>query len=312
VSLAFVPLIWWMLPNSPTTARFLRNGNDRLLAIERLRENNTGTKASTWKWDQFWETMRDIKTWMWATMMFCIAVPQGGVGTFAGLITKGFGFDSFTSILMQIPTGVIGMIVQIAGVFIINRLKIRFVVICAILLPAIGGAVGLIYVPRTNTRGLMGCFYTMYFYGGLQQLTYSWANINAAGTTKRVVTTATLFIGLCTGNIVGPQVFLARQAPYYHTGLYCALGCWSTLFVLVATMAMYLKYLNRKQGRRRVALGLPEHIEDMSIMSIEDAAVYRASLTQALNAQGIDERLLYESAFDDMTDFENPTFIYVI
>jgi MFS family permease len=49
VSLAFAPLIWWMLPNSPTTAKFLRNGNDRLIALERIRENNTGTKVG-WVW----------------------------------------------------------------------------------------------------------------------------------------------------------------------------------------------------------------------------------------------------------------------
>ena len=69
LSLAFVPLIAYMLPNSPATARFLRHGNDRVIALERLRENNTGTKTSKWKWPQFWETMRDPKTWMWTVMM---------------------------------------------------------------------------------------------------------------------------------------------------------------------------------------------------------------------------------------------------
>ena len=69
LSLAFVPLIWWMLPNSPTTAKCLRHGDDRLIALERLRENNTGTKASKWKWPQFWEAMRDPKTWMWTVML---------------------------------------------------------------------------------------------------------------------------------------------------------------------------------------------------------------------------------------------------
>ena len=53
------------LPNSPTTAKFLRNGNDRLIAVDRLRENNTGTKASKFKWDQFKETYRDPKTYMY-------------------------------------------------------------------------------------------------------------------------------------------------------------------------------------------------------------------------------------------------------
>lgn len=67
-SLASTPLVWYLLPNSPTTAKFLRNGDDRLIALERLRENNTGTKSSTWKWEQVWETWRDPKTYMWAAM----------------------------------------------------------------------------------------------------------------------------------------------------------------------------------------------------------------------------------------------------
>lgn len=45
VSLGFAPLVFYLLPNSPTTARFLRHGDDRLIAIERMRENNTGTKV---------------------------------------------------------------------------------------------------------------------------------------------------------------------------------------------------------------------------------------------------------------------------
>ena len=96
---------------------------------------------------------------------------------------------------MQIPTGVIGILSMLVGVFVINRIRIRWIVVCAVILPAVGGAIGLIYVPRSSPGGLMGCFYPMYIYGGLQPLVYAWANINAAGTTKRVVTTATLFVG---------------------------------------------------------------------------------------------------------------------
>lgn len=46
LSLAASPLVWYLLPNSPTTAKFLRHGDDRLMALERLKENNTGTKVS--------------------------------------------------------------------------------------------------------------------------------------------------------------------------------------------------------------------------------------------------------------------------
>jgi MFS family permease len=67
-SLIWTPLVWYLLPNSPTTAKFLRKGDDRLIALVRLRENNTGTKSSEWKWKQVKETYRDPKTYMWAGM----------------------------------------------------------------------------------------------------------------------------------------------------------------------------------------------------------------------------------------------------
>lgn len=84
ISLGFVPLVWWMLPNSPTTARCLRNGNDRLIAIDRIKENNTGTKSSTFKWGQVREAFLDIKTYMWAGMWLCGAIPSGGFFAFGG------------------------------------------------------------------------------------------------------------------------------------------------------------------------------------------------------------------------------------
>ena len=62
------------------------------------------------------------------------------------------------------------IIVMITGIFIINRIKMRFIVVSAICLPAIGGAIGLLYVPRTNRAGLMASYYTMACYGGLREL----------------------------------------------------------------------------------------------------------------------------------------------
>jgi hypothetical protein len=104
--------------------------------------------------------------------------------------------------------------------------------------------------------------------------------------------------------IVGPQLYFSREAPFYHTGLYVDIAAWSCLCVLCIVMGLYLKYLNRKQARRRVALGLPAELEDMSIMTSEEADAYRRDLTERLRAQGFDETKLYENAFDDMTDFE--------
>jgi len=86
----------------------------------------------------------------------------------------------------------------------------------------------------------MASYYVAYFFSAIQPLLISWCSLNAAGTTKRVVTTTTMFGALTIGNIVGPQVYLAKQAPYYKTGLYVDIGCWSIEFLLIISMGQYL------------------------------------------------------------------------
>ncbi|WWC88254.1 uncharacterized protein L201_003161 [Kwoniella dendrophila CBS 6074] len=312
VSCAFVPIIFFMLPNSPTTAKFLRKGNDRVIAIDRLKENQTGTKSSKWKWNQVWETYKDPKTYIWAAMYFCTSLPSGGFGAFGGLVVKGLGFTSFKAILMQAPTGAIAIVALLVTIFLTNQFRARWVIIAGCVVPPIAGAVGLIRVSRSDPYALLACYYVAQTLAAIQPLLYSWANLNQAGSTKRVVVFATMFVAQCVGNIVGPQVYLKREQPYYHTGLYVDIGCWSTLFLLIVFMRFYLNRLNKKQIPRRVALGLPADLKDMSIMPYDELEAYKTELANKMNAAGLDSSKLYENAFDDMTDYENPYFIYVL
>lgn len=314
VSLALVPVVWFLMPNSPTTAKFLnRNGGrDRLIAIHRLKENNTGTKTSKFKWAQVWETYRDPKTYMWAAMWFCAACPSGGIGAFGGLITKGFGFSALNTILMQIPTGCIGIAGLLTSIFVTNRIKMRWPVLAVVTVFPIVGAIAMTQVNHKNPRALMGCYYVAYVFSVIQPLLVSWCNLNASGTTKRVVTTATMFGALTVGNIVGPQVYLSKEAPYYHTGLYVDIACWCLLLILIIVMGFYLKVLNRRQEARRVAMGLPAGIQDISIMAHQEAEDYKHELDAKLRDAGINPDTLNERAFEDLTDFENPWFQYVV
>nr|XP_018261920.1 allantoate transporter [Kwoniella dejecticola CBS 10117]OBR84078.1 allantoate transporter [Kwoniella dejecticola CBS 10117] len=288
VSVAFVPVIFFMLPNSPGTARFLRKGNDRVMAIDRLKENQTGTKSSKWKWNQVWETYKDPKTYIWAAMYFCTSTPSGGFGAFGGLVVKGLGFTSFKAILMQAPTGAIAILTLLITIFLTNQFRARWAIVAACVIPPIAGAVGLVKVQRSDPYILLACYYVAQSLAGIQPLLYSWANLNQAGSTKRVVVFATMFVAQCTGNIVGPQVYLQRENPYYHTGLYVNIGCWTVLFCLIVFMRFYLSHLNRKQVQRRVGLGLPADLKDMSIMPYGELEAYKAELAQQMTAAGLD------------------------
>jgi hypothetical protein len=50
-------------------------------------------------------------------------------------------------------------------------------------------------------------------------LIYAWQAQNTGGDTKKKCTSATVFIGMCTGNVIGPLLYDESQAPLYRPGL---------------------------------------------------------------------------------------------
>lgn len=53
-------------------AKFLK-GNDKLMAVERLRANEMGIASRVWKWHHLMESFVDLKTWCWFAMIFAIS-----------------------------------------------------------------------------------------------------------------------------------------------------------------------------------------------------------------------------------------------
>jgi hypothetical protein len=61
-----------VMPDSPMEAKFLK-GDDKLIAIERLRANQMGVASRVWKWEHLLESFLDMKTWFWFAMIFSIS-----------------------------------------------------------------------------------------------------------------------------------------------------------------------------------------------------------------------------------------------
>ena len=114
ITVAYSVLVYLFLPDSPVKARFLQD-EDRLVAVERLRDNQQGMESDEGKWDHVKEAALDYKTWGWGLMMFSISVPSGGVSTFGPLIIKAFGFTSFETILFNIPFGAVQLVATVSA-----------------------------------------------------------------------------------------------------------------------------------------------------------------------------------------------------
>jgi len=68
----------FLLPDVPTTARFLSKG-DRIKAIARVNENMTGIKSNKFEWQQCAEALMDAKSWFVVLLQLCASIPNGGV-----------------------------------------------------------------------------------------------------------------------------------------------------------------------------------------------------------------------------------------
>lgn len=293
------------MPDSPVEAKFL-NDNDKLIAIERLRMNQMGMGSGVWKWDHVREAMLDLKTWLWFSLMFIISIPSGGISTFGPLIIESFGFDSFTTILFNIPFGAVQMIATLGGAFLADKLRKKSPVLLLLCLPPVAGCAILLAIGRepSDRAVLLTGYYIISFYPGISPLIYSWSGQNTAGDTKRKVTTAMLFVGQSAGNIVGPFLFRPNEKPYYSRGLTANLALFVALAVLVALGMVWIRILNKRQAAKRVAMGKSEHITDMSMADKKAIGAQDEGVMQAEEAVG-------DKAFEDVTDLKNEDFIYV-
>ncbi|RFU78238.1 allantoate permease [Trichoderma arundinaceum] len=324
-------MFFWM-PDSPTEAKFLSD-EDKIIAIERLRNNQMGVMSREWRYPHFFESLRDPKTWLWVIMIFCISVPSNGISTFGPLIIKSFVTDPFQTILFNVPVGLSHVLAVSLSAYVSMRWKLKGPVIAILCIPPIIGFSILLHFPHDieHRAVLLAGYFCLSTFTGITPLIYSWSAQNTAGDTKRKCTSALVFIGSSAGNIIGPLLFTPDEAPSYSRGLRANVVFFAMVILLVAITSLYLKYLNSDHAKRRVALGKSAIVLDMSLETAEEVermeALERAMRegTQRLSEENGDTRLEGDSeengvqpddvkgrkAFADITDLENEDFVFV-
>jgi MFS family permease len=81
------------LPDSPVTAPQLSD-REKKLAVERLRDNQTGIENRNMKPHQIFEALTDWKVWTFFLLGLSANIPNGGISNFGTLIIKGFGYST--------------------------------------------------------------------------------------------------------------------------------------------------------------------------------------------------------------------------
>lgn len=264
----------------PVKAWFL-NGKERKQVVMRIKGNQQGFGNKTFMWYQFKEALLDINTWIFFFFSIAFQVPNGGMTNFGSLLTKGvFGFTTEKTLLMNLIGGGVefGGCIAFAwfNKFINHRMAMATFFVglglickCMLAFPLQSPHARLagIYISDVCPIGMICCL--------------SCFTSNVAGHTKKITVNALYLIGYSVGNLIGPQTFIASQAPKYRGAQVAMVVCDAVSLVLM--MWVYFNYWN--ENRRKDKLQTEGKLESINFENYE---------------------------FADLTDKENVNFRYTV
>ncbi|KAJ1301039.1 hypothetical protein OPQ81_003460 [Rhizoctonia solani] len=274
--------IWLYLPDSPMRAKCYSD-EDKTLMVERVRANQTGLQNKVFKKEQAIEAFTDIQVWFYVLMQILNTLPTSGIGAFGNLIIKdGFGFDVLQTSLLSLVQGTVHILIVTFVAYIARKTKQTLYIMMAICVPMVATTSVLMTVPngRSTRVGLLIAFYGTFWFNGVAVLLLSLITRNIAGQTKKSIVLTMSLIAWAAGNMIGPQVFQAKDAPRYRVGFTVHLAFYVAQIVVFFILRLVLARRNKVK-------------------------------IEAAKQQGrTDGEVNLDNAFNDMTDMENPEFRY--
>jgi hypothetical protein len=259
-------LVFLFFPDNPMSSRL--SPEEKLFAIERLRENKTGIENKHFKTTQMWECLRDPHAWLLMLITCSSNVTNGAVSSFQATIIKSLGYTSKQSALLSIPGGVVNIIAILGGTYVAGKYNKRALNIILLIIPAIIGGALMAFLPQSASPAgpLIGNYMTNTI-GASLPIIYSWVAANFAGHTKKVTMNALLLMSFCLGNIIGPLTFTGDSAPMYIPAKIAIMA--TGVVAIGATVALWWKY-RHENDRRDVKFGSDAHVEDSEFMDMTD------------------------------------------
>ncbi|KAI0771462.1 MFS general substrate transporter [Trametes elegans] len=281
-----VAVLLWM-PDSPANAQFLSK-EERIAAIERIRDGQCGTENKRLKKEQVVEALFDVRSWLIVLATLLTNIPNGSLANFTNIIVKGFGYSTRQTLILSTPGGAIGILSAIVCGWYSDRAGERMLPIVWSLIPTLAGAGMLVGLKGSGQKGaLLFATWIVGTYGSSLAIIYAYNASNTSGYTKKVTVNALTLAAFCVANIVGTETFLPKDAPRYLPGKISILGLLSAQLVLCFIIRWVNLWMNRE--KRRMIADLKRH----NGWTDEDVRRERD-----------------KAAFADMTDKQNPFFVY--
>lgn len=165
-------IVFFFLPDNPMSSRLTHH--EKVAAIERLRENQTGIENKHFKFKQVKECFLDPQTWMLSICCISSNVPNGAVSSYQATIIKNFGYTSEETALLSIPSGGVSITCILLATFVAGRYNRRAINIVILLAFGIIGGCLMAFLPADNKAGKLIGNYMTNCIGASLPLLYSW------------------------------------------------------------------------------------------------------------------------------------------
>ncbi|KAL1311547.1 hypothetical protein AAFC00_001667 [Neodothiora populina] len=281
IGLLTVVVGFWCLyamPDNQLNARFLTK-EERLLAVERVRVNQQGIGNKHFKMYQVKEALSDPLTWAFVAYSLIADIPNGGLTNFFSQLIESFGYTSEQSLLYGTPSGAVEIISLLSAGYLGDKLGSRIIVSTFWMWMSLIGIILIVALPLENNGGRLAGYYLTGASATSFVALLSLISSNVAGYTKKTTVAALFLVSYCVGNIIGPQTFRPSDAPRYVPAEIVIIVCYA---VCIADMYFIYWYCRLQNKRKQAIRDAPDYVR------------------------------LENQEFLDLTDRENPDFVYTL
>ncbi|KAF2730154.1 putative MFS transporter [Polyplosphaeria fusca] len=247
------------VPDTPMEAKFLSEA-EKVALIKHVSVNRTGIRNHRFRPQEIWEAARDpqIVIFLLPSKPFTLTQSQlasssGIITTYSATLIKNMGYTSKQAALLNMPGGLVSLTIVFAAAAAIRNTpgghRWFWISACA-LLASLGAALTSFLPPSPSHKpGLLVGIWLINAITPTLPLMYHYASVNVSGHTKRSFAANAIAVGFGLGNIVGPQMFRAQDAPVYRGAKIGTLGTEAGTAVCVCVLAFWYRWENGRRGR---------------------------------------------------------------
>lgn len=212
IALFLGAVLYLHVPNVPAKAWFL-TPKERLMAVNRIRENYQGFGNKKWKKYQFLEALKDPRTYLFFFYAVSFNIQNSGLSSFGSILLKDdLGYSSTDALLYGTPQGAVEFICLPIAAYIIQKFNLSRL-FCTAIVITISVAFACMLAFSNSTSVKLAGYYLL----GFMQIgpigCFSYFASNIPGHTKKITITVVYLIGYSVGSLIGPQTWTG--APHY-------------------------------------------------------------------------------------------------